>query len=190
MPGAVSWAGAKWGSRCGRGWSRSLGCPPVPTVSHNPLAESPLLGLLHVRMSIRRAHGGLTVGRSQPRHLLPHTPACFLSGQHSRSQLHFTAALPVARTFSGYFCSSFRPRLQHCFRTLAFVAPTAEQGASSGLVYVPLRPVSGGPGGGAGGSEPIQVGLSAGLPVGVHRHLAGEAGAPEGREHGLCHIPL
>lgn len=66
------------------------------------------------------------------------------------------------------------------------MAPTAEQGASSGLVWVPLRPVSLGPGSGAGGSEPIQVGLPAGLPVSLHHGLAGGAGAPEGREHGFA----
>lgn len=63
---------------------------------------------------------------------------------------------------------------------------SAEQGASLGQVRGPLRPVPGGPGGGAGGAEPVQGGGS--RPP----HLAGEAGAPAGREPQLvpCSVNL
>lgn len=61
-------------------------------------------------------------------------------------------------------------------RDAGLCGSSAEQGASSGQVRGPLRPVPGGPGSGAGGAEPVRGGGS--RPP----HPAGEAGAPAGRE--------
>lgn len=151
MLSAALWAGAGWSSsrgRCGLGPS---GAPATPwlcapsrlllpkVIPSLLLGAAPRKDLPQFLVTSRTKPRLLTVASLRGVHslapVLQPTTAFFLSVGTPDQRCTLQLLFSLLRTlFSGCFCSLFRPQLQHCFCTLAFVALSAERGAVSGPV--------------------------------------------------------